>query len=96
MHDMPEHLMVPIDEDGNGPVGQSETWGYRCWCNTDCGTVQHVLNTEGGAMCEDMAREGMAVMLIPGTPQGFCPKCHAYTMGLFKLLRDAEGRDTDG
>ena len=94
MFEVPEHQMMPVDKDGNGPVGQDEMWGYRCWCNTDCGTVEHVYNAQGGPMCEDMAREGFDPPEVSGEHRpGFCVKCHAYTVGLFKLLLDAERED---
>jgi len=89
MFDMPEHQMMPVDENGDGPVHDNDAVAYRCWCGTDCGTLQHVYNTEGGTLCADMKREGVAMPDLISVPRpGFCPPCLAYTIWTFQMLRD--------
>jgi len=94
MHDMPEHTMMPVNADGQGPVPESEAAAYACWCGKDCGLLQHVYSQSGGRMCEEMAAEGLTAPEIdhPTIP-GFCPLSHAYTVGLMRLLLDTEGED---
>lgn len=32
MFDIPEHMIIPVDEDGNGPVDEAEAHHWVCWC----------------------------------------------------------------
>ena len=34
MWDMPEHLEVPVNADGQGPVSDAEADHYVCFCGT--------------------------------------------------------------
>jgi hypothetical protein len=44
MFDLPDHLLIPVDGDGNGPVDEADAHHWACWCGRpDCGG-----NTEGG------------------------------------------------
>lgn len=38
MFDVPEHLMIPVNKDGQGPADENETVGMACWCGgkEDC------------------------------------------------------------
>lgn len=30
--DVPDHFLVNVDENGNGPTEPENTVGYSCWC----------------------------------------------------------------
>lgn len=32
MYDVPEHLIIPVNRDGDGPVPDAEFDHYDCWC----------------------------------------------------------------
>lgn len=32
MYELPEHLLMGVDKDGNGPVGFGEEDHWACWC----------------------------------------------------------------
>jgi hypothetical protein len=32
MYDLPEHLPMPVDDMGNGPVDDAEAHRIVCWC----------------------------------------------------------------
>lgn len=34
MYDMPEHLMMAVNENGQGPADPEETVAFVCWCGT--------------------------------------------------------------
>jgi len=37
MFDLPEHLLVPCDENGDGPVDEAAAVRWLCWCgDNDC------------------------------------------------------------
>lgn len=37
MHELPEHMLIPVDENGDGPVPEAEAAHWVCWCgNADC------------------------------------------------------------
>lgn len=92
MHDIPKHQMIPLNEDGEGPCSAVDTRSFRCWCGTDCGTLEHVYDN-GEPICQTPGFEvdPLAVMEARTSPvPGFCPDCHAYASALIHAI--TEGR----
>jgi hypothetical protein len=91
MHDT--HQMIPVDENGDGPCRPEDTRAFRCWCGTDCGTVEHVRTPSGFPVCSTPCFEvdDLAVMAARTHPvPGFCPDCHAYAQALMHGLTEGE------
>lgn len=35
MFDVPEHLIIPVNEQGQGPVDEAEAHHWACWCGKE-------------------------------------------------------------
>lgn len=47
MWELPDHLMVPLDHEGEGPAQGDDVAGWRCWCG--CPNAQHEYPRDLGA-----------------------------------------------
>jgi hypothetical protein len=36
---LPVHLIIPVDENGDGPVPEDETDHWACWCGDEHCTI---------------------------------------------------------
>lgn len=54
MYDMPEHLVMPINAQGQGPAKPEETVAFVCWCGTK--GCDKFLTEEWAAALEATAR----------------------------------------
>jgi hypothetical protein len=97
MHDMPEHLMMPVNAEGQGPVTDAEASAYACWCGTECGLQQHIYSATGTLLCEDMKAHDAEPALLGDVKvlPGYCPACAGYSVGLLRLLAAAQGHEED-
>lgn len=43
MFDIPEHQMMPVNENGQGPVPDQEAARFVCWCGKD-GCIDFLLS----------------------------------------------------
>lgn len=94
MAEVPEHVMIPLDVNDQGPADPEDTVRWACWCNTDCGTVQHINSSEGTKMCEDFADVVDVQPVLyedPSKAGGRCTLCAGYALALQRML--AEGRE---
>lgn len=94
MEEVPEHVMIPVDINDEGPAEPENTVRWLCWCNTDCGTVQHIYSTDGNRsqMCLDLADTDIIPVKYEDEQMagGRCPVCAGYALRLQQMR--AEGQ----
>lgn len=42
MFDLPEHMLIPVNEDGDGPVDEADAARWVCWCGDDSCNGQEI------------------------------------------------------
>lgn len=69
MWDIPDHLMIPVSEDGRGPVPESDAHHWACWCGDDaCLGAGQEPSTDCEDICMDRCQGPCGVLPEEPTP----------------------------